>query len=557
MEENKRDARSVVMEGMYRGVTGKLEEVRQSVSKEIRFTSAQQISVYESLANTLREGLDAILNEVKYLAQQNSAIYESENKELSGLRDAISEQVRGSTESEVQVFGDMLRETEEKLNARIDDLREELLEAMGIDPDAAKTSGEHGMPGDESFDYDVLAEKIATVLPVPEYDELIDHIAAAIPPVDGDAVAAAVVAALPERDEEALAQKVAQNVPSVDYDLISDRVASVMMNEFDVTVDEQGVEKIAEAVVNPLDYDALAARIAALLSGRTADAVSQEAPAAETEEVREAPAAETEEVREAPVEEDDCSEAAAAELDVQNEEETAEAEQEAAASDAEEKPEREEELFETDPEPLDFELSESMRETADAAEDPQVEAAAATELAVADAADVPVKQPEMTTRYKRSFRAKIIESADAVKESYFALKNALLSYAGMSSQISWSNDRFALAGETLARIGVRGKTLCLYLDLDPAAYPTSVYHQRAVGDTKQYEKTPMMVKVRSATALKRALQLVAVLMERAGTVPVEREPVDYAEDFAFRSQEELIQEGLIKTSIVEKSDLDF
>ena len=546
MEENKRDARSVVMEGMYRGVTGKLEEVRQSVSKEIRFTSAQQISVYESLANTLREGLDAILNEVKYLAQQNSAIYESENKELSGLRDAISEQVRGSTESEVQVFGDMLRETEEKLNARIDDLREELLEAMGIDPDAAKTSGEHGMPGDESFDYDVLAEKIATVLPVPEYDELIDHIAAAIPPVDGDAVAAAVVAALPERDEEALAQRVAQNVPSVDYDLISDRVASVMMNEFDVTVDEQGVEKIAEAVVNRLDYDALAARIAALLSGRTAGAVSQEAPAAETEEVREVP-----------VEEDDCSEAAAAELDVQNEEETAEAEQEAAASDAEEKPEREEELFETDPEPLDFELSESMRETADAAEGPQVEAAAATELAVADAADVPVKQPEMTTRYKRSFRAKIIESADAVKESYFALKNALLSYAGMSSQISWSNDRFALAGETLARIGVRGKTLCLYLDLDPAAFPTSVYHQRAVGDTKQYEKTPMMVKVRSATALKRALQLVAVLMERVGTVPVEREPVDYAEDFAFRSQEELIQEGLIKTSIVEKSDLDF
>ena len=47
MEENKRDARSVVMEGMYRGVTGKLEEVRQSVSREIRFTATQQISVYE------------------------------------------------------------------------------------------------------------------------------------------------------------------------------------------------------------------------------------------------------------------------------------------------------------------------------------------------------------------------------------------------------------------------------------------------------------------------------------------------------------------------------
>ena len=163
----------------------------------------------------------------------------------------------------------------------------------------------------------------------------------------------------------------------------------------------------------------------------------------------------------------------------------------------------------------------------------------------------------MVTRYKRSFRAKIIESADAVKESYFALKNALLSYAGVNSQINWSNDRFFMAGETVARISVRGKTLCLYLDLDPAAYPASVYHQRAVGDTKQYEKTPMMVKVKSATALKRALQLVAILMERLDTVSVERAPVDYAEEFAFRSQEELIQEGLIKTSLVEKSDLDF
>ena len=78
MEEIKRE--SVVMEGMYRGMTGKLEEVRQSLGRELQAGAAQQMSVYESLAATLREGMDAILNEVKYLAQQNSSIYESDRK---------------------------------------------------------------------------------------------------------------------------------------------------------------------------------------------------------------------------------------------------------------------------------------------------------------------------------------------------------------------------------------------------------------------------------------------------------------------------------------------
>lgn len=507
MEEIRRE--SVVMEGMYRGMTGKLEEVRQSLGRELQAGAAQQMSVYESLAATLREGMDAILNEVKYLAQQNSSIYESDRKEFTKLREAIIEQVRASAESSVQVFGDTIRETEEKLSARIDDLRDELLELLGAEHPERK-DGEAAAENAEKFDYDDLAE----------------HVAAALPETDYDLIAERVVAALPVQSEDALAEKVALSVPAVDYDRIAERVASVMEHEFDVTVDEQGITRIAQAVAETLDYDALAERVAALLAARLPvqevaqemteeqEPVAEETPEAEVQPEEEAP----EEVPAAEGEAPETEEATSEEVPGQPDEaETPESEADAEPSESEDEPEL-------------------------------VEA----EIAVADGDDA-----EMVTRYKRSFRAKIIESADAVKENYFALKNALLSYAGMSSQISWSNDRFFMAGETVARISVRGKTLCLYLDLDPAAYPASVYHQRAVGDTKQYEKTPMMVKVKSATALKRALQLVAILMERLGTVSIERAPVDYAEEFAFRSQEELIQEGLIKTSLVEKSDLDF
>ena len=508
MEEIKRE--SVVMEGMYRGMTGKLEEVRQSLGRELQAGAAQQMSVYESLAATLREGMDAILNEVKYLAQQNSSIYESDRKEFTKLRESVIEQVRASAESSVQVFGDTIRETEEKLSARIDDLRDELLELLGAERSERK-DGEAAAENADKIDYDDLAE----------------HVAAALPETDYDLIAERVVAALPVQSEDALAEKVALSVPAVDYDRIAERVASVMEHEFDVTVDEQGITRIAQAVAETLDYDALAERVAALLAARLpVQEVAQEMTEEQEPVAEETPEAEVQPEEEAP------EEVPAAEGEAPETEEAEPIEEASEQTDEAETPESE-----ADAEPSESEDDSELPEA---------------EIAVADGADA-----EMVTRYKRSFRAKIIESADAVKESYFALKNALLSYAGVNSQINWSNDRFFMAGETVARISVRGKTLCLYLDLDPAAYPASVYHQRAVGDTKQYEKTPMMVKVKSATALKRALQLVAILMERLDTVSIERAPVDYAEEFAFRSQEELIQEGLIKTSLVEKSDLDF
>lgn len=508
MEEIKRE--SVVMEGMYRGMTGKLEEVRQSLGRELQAGAAQQMSVYESLAATLREGMDAILNEVKYLAQQNSSIYESDRKEFTKLRESVIEQVRASAESSVQVFGDTIRETEEKLSARIDDLRDELLELLGAEHPERK-DGAAAAENAEKFDYDDLAE----------------HVAAALPETDYDLIAERVVAALPVQSEDALAEKVALSVPAVDYDRIAERVASVMEHEFDVTVDEQGVTRIAQAVAETLDYDALAERVAALLAARLpVQEVAQEMTEEQEPVAEETPEAEVQPEEEAP------EEVPAAEGEAPEAEEAEPIEEASEQTDEAETPE-----------------SEADAEPSESEDEPELIEA---EIAVADGDDA-----EMVTRYKRSFRAKIIESADAVKENYFALKNALLSYAGVNSQINWSNDRFFMAGETVARISVRGKTLCLYLDLDPAAYPASVYHQRAVGDTKQYEKTPMMVKVKSATALKRALQLVAILMERLDTVSVERAPVDYAEEFAFRSQEELIQEGLIKTSLVEKSDLDF
>ena len=515
------ERKTMVMEGMYKGMTGKLEEVRQSVSKELQFSSAQNASAYESLAGAFKQGVESLLAEFRYLSQQNSAIYDYNQKERTSAKDALLEAVRACTEQ--------IAALEARMNEKIDAVKAELSEKVAEEISALHAAAPAEAPAaekaepaaeepaaepvtDENFDYDVLAEKIASVMPEVDYDLLVDKVVAAIPPTDADAVAAAVVATIPQVDENAIADRVAESVPLVDYDLVAERVASVMENEFDVTVDENGIEKIASAVAAEIDYEKLAARVAELLKEQGAFAVvaaPAEAPAAE-EPVPEEPAAEPEEP--APAEAAPAEEHAPAEPEAPAEEELAVS----AAPVAEPKP----------------------------AYTPVV---------------VPVPDdPSLMTRFKRSFKAKIIESTEEIKNYYFDLKNAFLSYARVSSQVSWSNDRFTYAGDTIAKIGVRGKTLCLYVALNPDEFPSSVYHQKFAGDTKMYEKTPMMIKIKSGVAVKRGIRLIEMLMENLGAVREENfAPVDYADEFAFRSEEQLLAEGLIKTAIVEKSDLDF
>ncbi len=514
------ERKTMVMEGMYKGMTGKLEEVRQSVSKELQFSSAQNASAYESLAGAFKQGVESLLAEFRYLSQQNSAIYDYNQKERTSAKDALLEAVRACTEQ--------IAALEARMNEKIDAVKAELSEKVAEEISALHAAAPAEAPAeekaepaaeepaaepvtDENFDYDVLAEKIASVMPEVDYDLLVDKVVAAIPPTDADAVAAAVVATIPQVDENAIADRVAESVPLVDYDLVAERVASVMENEFDVTVDENGIEKIASAVAAEIDYEKLAARVAELLKEQGAFAVvaaPAEAPAAE-EPVPEEPAAEPEEAAPA---------------------EAAPAEEPAAEPEA----------------PAEEELAVSAA--------PAAEPKPAYTPVVVPVPD----DPSLMTRFKRSFKAKIIESTEEIKNYYFDLKNAFLSYARVSSQVSWSNDRFTYAGDTIAKIGVRGKTLCLYVALNPDEFPSSVYHQKFAGDTKMYEKTPMMIKIKSGVAVKRGIRLIEMLMENLGAVREENfAPVDYADEFAFRSEEQLLAEGLIKTAIVEKSDLDF
>lgn len=150
-------------------------------------------------------------------------------------------------------------------------------------------------------------------------------------------------------------------------------------------------------------------------------------------------------------------------------------------------------------------------------------------------------------KYDRSFMARLIQSDDEKKELYGEVRTALLSYERVNQTYSWGSERFSLGRQTIARIKVRGKTLCLYLALDPSQYKTSVYHHADVSANKSVAGTPMMVKIKSPIGAKKAVRLISEMLEKSGVK--QKNTVygcDYVAAYPFETTEELIAEGLIK-----------
>ncbi|MCQ2742824.1 MAG: hypothetical protein MJ239_05970 [Bacilli bacterium] len=150
-------------------------------------------------------------------------------------------------------------------------------------------------------------------------------------------------------------------------------------------------------------------------------------------------------------------------------------------------------------------------------------------------------------RYDRSFTSKIIQSDDELKARYADIKNHLLSYEA-KARMSWKRESFRKGWDTLAIMKVSGKTLNVYLALKPSDYEGTKYSFLDAGDAKQYESTPMRLKIRSDRAAKWAIELIDDMMANAGLTQIEGyEPESY--DIPYEDDKALISQGLIKVYV--------
>ena len=150
-------------------------------------------------------------------------------------------------------------------------------------------------------------------------------------------------------------------------------------------------------------------------------------------------------------------------------------------------------------------------------------------------------------RFDRSFYAKLMLSDRQVKEYYAEIATELLSYEKVRASMSWAGVGFTAGRSRIAYIAFRGKTLCLYLALDPDTLTEGRYKAQNVAEVKSRAKTPAMFRIRSDGAKRNALARIAETAERAGLLPRPDggTPVS-AKDFPADTFGNLITRGLIR-----------
>ena len=146
-------------------------------------------------------------------------------------------------------------------------------------------------------------------------------------------------------------------------------------------------------------------------------------------------------------------------------------------------------------------------------------------------------------RFLKSFEAKLIQSSDEAKGYYQELKNEILSYRDVNSRVSWHYESFNSGRTALIKLGVRGKTLCVYYALEPSDYENTKYKVELCESSK-YAAVPCMYRIKSARRCEFAKELIAALAEKFGLVRGEERKEEYP--MPYEENEPLLERGLIK-----------
>ena len=159
---------------------------------------------------------------------------------------------------------------------------------------------------------------------------------------------------------------------------------------------------------------------------------------------------------------------------------------------------------------------------------------------------------EIYVRYQTSFTARLIRSSEEIQIIYGDVKNRLLSYGGVRSRTSWSYESYVNGKRTLAKVNIKGKTVLLYLSLDPSEYLDSKYTVIDFGANPKYAKTPLLIKVKGSRSLKHAIELIDELMKTLGLSLSEIQTIDYR--LPYETPSALCARGLVKPFLVGKAN---
>ena len=150
-------------------------------------------------------------------------------------------------------------------------------------------------------------------------------------------------------------------------------------------------------------------------------------------------------------------------------------------------------------------------------------------------------------RYNKSFTAKLMQSSELIKQYYVAIANEFLNYDKVCNRISWANSSFYKGRKVVSKFSIRGKTLYLYLALEPKNFLNSKYFITDESAVKRYETVPLRIKIKSQRGVKFGKELIEILMQKSGVKRLEDklETVKVS-DYPYDTIKNLLERGLIK-----------
>ena len=124
------------------------------------------------------------------------------------------------------------------------------------------------------------------------------------------------------------------------------------------------------------------------------------------------------------------------------------------------------------------------------------------------------KYPDLLkkSRERKTFVEKICSLETKHKDNYNTIKNELMKYM-FKNRITKYFDTFVFKNTVVCKIAVVGKSLRLYLALNPNDYPEGQFPHKDVSNKKRHEKTPYLMKISSPLSVKRAIRLIADLVK--------------------------------------------
>ncbi len=114
----------------------------------------------------------------------------------------------------------------------------------------------------------------------------------------------------------------------------------------------------------------------------------------------------------------------------------------------------------------------------------------------------------------RSFEEKLNDLSDDLRNGYNELKNEILGYNGTKATMGSGFEYVSAGRTTLVKFAVKGKTLCVYYDLETEKL-NSKYKVEKV-ESKKYASTPCLYRIKNNRRINYAKELIALVAKEQG-----------------------------------------